>query len=183
MKHTIALVLALSFCVYAVQGATTTGSHAAKKAVDAPASAPCTDGQLAVKAGDEDAAMGGVRSVQYTFTNTSTSACTLNGYPGFQLLNKAGRPIPGRHTVNKAKMFMDSEPNPPKEVTLEPGKTAIFMIYYNNGGAGYTGKPCPTYPKVRVTAPGTKKGVVLKQEIQTCIKVEVSSVRPPAPPE
>ncbi len=181
MKQVITLVLALSFGFYAVQGITRNDGNSTKKAVGRLASAPCSAAQLSVKAGDEDAAMGGQRTVTYTFTNTSTSPCTLNGYPGFELLNKAGRPIPGKHTVNKAKTTVDSDPIPPKEVTLEPGKTATFLIYYNNGGAGYTGKPCPTYPKVRVTAPGTKKGFVLSQDIQTCIKVEVSSVRPPAP--
>lgn len=180
MRQAITLVLALSFCVYVVQGENRQGKNHTGGAAGRQAASQCTRGQLSLKAGDEDAAMGGVRGVTYTFTNSSQSPCTLNGYPKLELLNKAGRAIPGRHTVNKAKMFSDSDPVPPTDVTLEPGKTAIFMIYYNNGGAGYTGKPCPTYPKVRVTAPGTTKGFLLKQEIQTCIKVEVSSIRPPA---
>ena len=181
MKRAITLVLALSFCVYVVQGVNRNSNSTTKKAVGSHATKQCTREQLSLKAGDEDAAMGGVRTVNYTFTNTSSSPCTLNGYPRLELLNKAGRAIPGRHTVNKAKMFTDSDPVPPKEVTLEPGKTAMFLIYYNNGGAGHEGKPCPSYPKVRVTAPGTTKGFVLKQDIQTCIKVEVSSVRAQAP--
>src|SRR4051812_32942163 len=122
MKQAITLVLALSFCAYAVQGVTRTDGNAKKKSVGSQAPAPCTSEQLSVKAGDEDAAMGGVRTVNYTFTNTSQSPCTLNGYPGFVLLNKAGRPVPGKHSVNKAKMVTDSDPVPPKEVTLEPGK-------------------------------------------------------------
>jgi len=181
MKQAITLVLALSFCVYVVQGENAKGKNAVKGAVKAQAAQQCTREQLSLKAGDEDAAMGGVRSVNYTFTNTSSTPCTLKGYPGFLLLNKAGQPVPGKHTVNKAKMFSDSDPVPPTLVTLEAGKTAMFLIYYNNGGAGYTGKPCPTYPKVRVTAPGTTKGFTLKQELQTCIKVEVSSIRASAP--
>jgi hypothetical protein len=179
MKQAITLILALTFCVCAVQGVTLSGDITTKKKGGAKASAQCSSGQLSVKAGDEDAAMGGVRTMTYTFTNTSSSPCTLNGYPVYELLNKAGHPVPGKRAINKAKMMVDTDPVPPKEVTLDAGKTAIFFVYYNNGGAGYLGKPCPTYPKVRITAPGTKKGFVLKADIQTCIRPQVSSVRPP----
>src|SRR3954468_24017252 len=105
MRQAITFILALSFCVYAVQGVNRKGGNETKKTTGSQEAKQCTNGQLSVKAGDEDAAMGGVRTVNYTFTNTSTSPCTLKGYPGLQLLNKAGHAIPGKHTVNKAKMF------------------------------------------------------------------------------
>src|SRR3954451_3692165 len=113
MKQAIILVLALSFCVSIVQGENAKGKNAVKGAPRAQAAQQCTRAQLSLKAGDEDAAMGGVRSVNYTFTNTSSTPCTLKGYPGFVLLNRAGRPVPGKHTVNKAKMFADADPVPP----------------------------------------------------------------------
>src|SRR4051812_40399527 len=127
MKQALTLILAVTFCAYAVQGVNGNGNsdNATKKTGGSRAAAPCSSGQLSVKAGDEDAAMGGLRTVTYTFTNTSSTPCTLDGYPGFELLNKAGRPIPGKHSVNKAKMVTDSDPVPPKEVTLDAGKTAI----------------------------------------------------------
>jgi hypothetical protein len=181
MKKAITLALAVSFCVSVAQGENARGKNTVKGALKAQAASQCTREQLTLKAGDEDAAMGGVRIVNYTFTNKSSTPCTLKGYPALVLLNKAGQPVPGKHTVNKAKMFSDTDPVPPTLVTLEPSKTAMFLIYYNNGGAGYMGKPCPTYPKVRVTAPGTTRGFTLKQELQTCIKVEVSSIRASAP--
>src|SRR5882724_11716585 len=99
MKRALTLILAVAFCAYAVQAITGSGNNTTKKAGGAKAAAQCSSGQLSVKAGDEDAAMGGVRSVTYTFTNTSSTPCTLNGYPGFELLNKAGHPIPGKHAV------------------------------------------------------------------------------------
>lgn len=181
MKQALTLILALSFCVSVALGENARSKNEVNGALKAQAASQCTREQLTLKAGDEDAAMGGVRIVNYTFTNTSSTPCTLKGYPALVLLNKAGKPVPGKHTVNKAKMFSDSGPVPQALVTLEPGKTAMFLIYYNNGGAGYTGKPCPTYPRVKVTAPGTANGFTLKQEIQTCIKVEVSSIRASAP--
>src|SRR5690349_7495846 len=111
MKQALTLILAVTFCAYAVQGITSGSSDkATKKAGGHPAAAQCSGGQLSVKAGDEDAAMGGFRTVTYTFTNTSSTPCTLNGYPAFELLNKAGHPIPGKHSVNKAKMVTDSDP-------------------------------------------------------------------------
>src|SRR5690242_10809785 len=122
MQQAITLVLALSFCVSLALGENAGGKKAVKRALKAQAASQCTREQSSLKAGDEDAAMGGVRGVNYTFTNTSSTPCTLKGYPALVLLNKAGQPVPGKHTVNKAKMFQDTDPVPPTLVTLEPGK-------------------------------------------------------------
>ena len=48
------------------------------------------------------------------------------------------------------------------------------------GGAGRVGKPCPTYPRVRITAPGHRRGLVLREPIQLCGEVEVSPVNLPS---
>jgi hypothetical protein len=68
----------------------------------------------------------------------------------------------------------------PHLVTIEPGKTAAFLVYYNAGGAGHMGKPCPIYRKVRITAPGTKRSFVLREELQLCGGLEVSPVGSPS---
>jgi hypothetical protein len=144
------------------------------------ASARCRGNQLLVRHVSEDTAMGGVRTTGYAFTNTSSSPCTLSGYPRFEVLNKSGRIVRGGRAANGLTMLGDDAKMSPRLVMIEPGKTATFLIYYNAGGAGHIGKPCPIYRKVRITAPGTKRGFVLREELQLCGRLEVSPVGLPS---
>ena len=131
--------------------------------------APCRDGQLSGRKAGEDAAMGGARMAEYAFTNTSNRLCTLKGHPRFEVLNASGRVVRrGRAAEHRADL-----------VAIEPGKAATFSVTYNAGGAGRVGRPCPTYPRVRITAPGHRRGLVLREPIQICGEVEVSPVAPP----
>lgn len=144
------------------------------------AAARCLDNQLSVRHDAEDAAMGGLRSMQYFFTNTSSSPCTLKGYPRFELLNKSGRPARGGRATNGLTRMGDDLKERPQLVTIEPGKTATFWIDYLARGAGSMSKPCPTYRKFRITAPGTKRAFFQRDEIELCSGLEVSPVRAPA---
>jgi len=140
-----------------------------------PQPRPCVREDLRIKEGETDAAMGGVRETPYIFTNVSSSACSLDGYPIVELLNRRGA------VVRRASKQKSDEPA--ATATLAPGKTAEFNLYYNSGGAGHMGKPCPTYPKVRILAPGMTKAFVLRSEIQSCPRTDfqVSSVRSGTP--
>jgi hypothetical protein len=139
------------------------------------ASAVCRDDQLSVRNVGEDAAMGGVRRTDYAFTNTSPSPCTLKGHPRFEVLSRSGQVVRrGRAATG------DTAGNPRDSVMIEPGKTATFYVSYNAGGAGRVGRPCPTYPKVRITAPGNRRGFVLREALQLCGELEVSPVGPPS---
>ena len=140
-------------------------------------SSACRGGQLSVRHVSDDAAMGGLRQIDYAFTNTSSSPCTLSGYPRFELLNRSGQPRRGGRAVNREQLPGMEENQSPQLVTLAPGQTAWFRVHHNSGGAGYVGKPCPTSPKVRITAPGIRRGFILREEIQSCREVEISSVR------
>jgi hypothetical protein len=143
--------------------------------------APCRGADLAVRQVDDDQAMGGVHLATYAFKNTSSTSCTLMGYPRFELLGKSGAVWPGGRAVNSQKLISDETKQPPQLVTIEPGKEVTFRIYFNSGGAGYMGKPCSISHKERITAPGTTRRFVLKDEIQSCIRVSVSAVRSEAP--
>ncbi len=136
--------------------------------------APCPDGQISVRKIDEDAAMGGARTIQYALTNTSARLCTLKGYARFEVLNASGRVV----RRGRAAVGGDAERRPDL-IAIEPGKAATFSVTYNAGGAGRVGKPCPTYPRVRITAPGHRRGLVLREPIQMCGEVAVSPVGPP----
>jgi hypothetical protein len=122
--------------------------------------------------------MGGDRSMDFAFKNTSTSPCTLNGYPRFELLNRSRRPARHGRAVNDAQMLSDDgEAHLPQLVTIMPGKTAWFRFHFREGGAGHVGKPCPTFPIIKITAPGTKRDFILREGIQSCSGVEVSAIR------
>jgi hypothetical protein len=127
--------------------------------------------------------MGGVRSVEYAFKNSSTSPCSMNGYPRFELLTRSGARVGKIRVVNSQQFPGDEEKQLPALVSLEPGKEAWFHIYFNTGGAGYVGKPCPAAARVRITAPGATKGVILRDQIQSCSSVQVSVVQAGPPPE
>ncbi|HEV7843317.1 MAG TPA: DUF4232 domain-containing protein [Pyrinomonadaceae bacterium] len=139
----------------------------------------CYDNQLSVRHVSEDAAMGGVRTIEYAFTNTSQSPCTLNGYPRFEVLDRSGRLARNGRARKGLTMMGDDAKKGSHPVTIEPGKTAMFIVYYNAGGAGYMGKPCPDYRRVRITAPGGRRGHMLRDELQLCSSLEVSPVEPP----
>jgi hypothetical protein len=144
------------------------------------AAAQCLDNQLSLRHDPEDAAMAGLRSMRYFFTNTLSSPCTLKGYPSFELLNKSGRIVRGGRAANGLTLMGDELKEPPQLVTIEPGKTATFWIDYLARGAGAMGKPCPTYRKFRITAPGTKRVFVQRDVIEVCSGLEVSPVRAPS---
>jgi hypothetical protein len=142
--------------------------------------ARCLENQLSVRHVSEDAAMGGVRTIDYIFKNTSSSPCTLSGYPRFEVLNRSGRVVRGGRAARGLTRMGDDARTRPRLVTIEPGKAARFLVYYNAGGAGYMGKPCPIYRQVRITAPGTRRGFVLREELQLCGRLEVSPVGTPS---
>jgi hypothetical protein len=136
------------------------------KSFDIPQSdpQPCARQDLTIKEGETDAAMGGVRRTPYVLTNVSKTPCTLKDYVSLELLNKAG-------TVVKRATKQKSD-DPITAAILLPGKTAWFALNFNVGGAGYMGKPCPTYPQMRITTPGAKRPFILRSGTQTCAKTD-----------
>lgn len=140
---------------------------------DNPVKVVCRADQLSVRRVGEDAAMGGARRIDYAFTNTSSSSCALKGHPVFEVLSRSGR------VVRRARATAgDGAGTAQDAVKLEPSETATFYVSYNAGGAGRVGRPCPTYPKIRIAAPGSRRGFVLNEELRLCGGLEVSPVGP-----
>ncbi len=128
------------------------------------APAPCMANQLSVSRVSDDAGVGN-RAVNFAFTNTSPTPCTLNGYPGFTPLDRRGRPMRGVRVVQSDATYFQPE-QAAQEVTLEPGKTAWFQIAYT--AVQSTPRKCAASAKVRITAPGTKRVFLLREEITPC---------------
>jgi hypothetical protein len=144
----------------------------------------CSDHQLSLRNTGEVVSMGPMRFMEFIFTNTSSSPCTLSGYPRFQFLNKYGRPLPGGLAAN-GETFQSLYSLPPQlvvtMVTIEPGKKAKFLINYLARYDEEREKPCRTYPIARITVPGIKRVFVQrfrKYGIEVCSGLEVSPVFP-----
>lgn len=143
-----------------------------------PVISRCLANQLSVSRVSDDAGVGN-RAVNFAFTNTSPTPCTLSGYPRFVALDRRGRPLRGVRVVQSDSTYFMPE-QPPQEVTLEPGKTAWFQIAYN--GMQDTPRKCPSSAKVKITAPGTTRVFVLREEITPCQhEVSVTPVRSGSP--
>ena len=127
---------------------------------------PCRGEELTVRHVSDDAAMGGHYLIDYALRNTSSSPCTLKGYPRYELLDRSGKVRRRDRAINSQQLPGDEKKEPPQLITLEPGKEAGFRVYYNSGGAGHIGKPCPVSRKIRITAPGTTRHFVRREEIQ-----------------
>ena len=136
----------------------------------------CLDRHLSVRHVEDDAAMGGVRTIDYAFKNISSWPCTLIGYPRFELLDTSGTVRPSGRAIHAGQLPGDEVNQPPKLVMIAAGHEAGFRVYYNSGGAGHVGKPCPVSRRVRITAPGTTRRFVLRERITSCRDVEVSAI-------
>ena len=146
-------------------------------------SVQCRGADLSVRQVSDDAAMGGEHLVLYAWRNNSSTPCTLKGYPRYDLLDKLGAVRPRGRAINSKQLPGDEALLPAELVTIAPGTEAWFRVHYNSGGAGYLGKPCPVSRKVRIVAPGTTRAFVVKEDISSCRKVEVSAVRSGPQPE
>lgn len=138
---------------------------------------PCGNGDLSVRLVTADAAMGGVNLAEYAFKNKSSSSCTLIGYPRFELLDKSGRVRPRGRATNSRQLPGEETKYTPKLVMVLPGGEAGFSVYYNSGGAGYTGRPCPVANKVGITAPGATQRLILREQIRSCRALQVFAIK------
>lgn len=146
------------------------------------APAQCSDKQLSLQNTGEVVSMGSMRFTEFIFTNISSSPCTLSGYPRFQFLIKSGRPAHGGLAAN-GETFQSLYSVPPElrvtTVIIEPGKKAKFVINYLARYDEDREKPCPTYRKAWVTAPGIKRVFVQRfgrYGIEVCSGLKVSPV-------
>jgi hypothetical protein len=148
---------------------------------ESPTPAQCADNQLSLRNLGEVIGMGPMRLTEFVFANTSSSPCTLQGYPRFQFLNKYGRPA--RRGLAANGVTFQSLYSMPEElgtmVTIEPGKKAKFVINYLARYDEEREKPCPMYRRASVTVPGMKRVFVQRfrgSGIEVCSGLEVSPV-------
>jgi hypothetical protein len=177
MRRTVLLLALITASSTAALGQTNAKRAGFVSEVGSAATAPCRGADLSVRKVTSDQAMGGHVLIDYALKNNASAPCTLKGYPRFELLDKSGKVRPHGRATNSQKLPGDDAKQPPQLLTIEPGKEAGFRVYYNSGGAGYIGKPCPVVRKVRITLPGTTRRFVLREQITFCTTLQVSAVR------
>ena len=129
--------------------------------------ASCLRNQLGVRANGINGAAGTIHGA-WVFTNVSTTACGLDGYPDIQLYGRAGRPIP---TTVKQNL-----PPAPSHVKLLPGGSATFYSSYNDVPSGSAA--CPTSAVIQITPPNASASLFIPAQLQACRGVvHVSAVR------
>lgn len=112
------------------------------------------------------------------FTNVSTTACTLYGYPGVAGLDAAGTQIvqAGRTPSGYLGGLWSSPNGPPPTVALAPGQVASALVEGVDNQVG--SMPCVQLSGFLVTAPNTTRSVDLPGDFFECDGLEVHPVVP-----
>lgn len=148
---------------------TTTSPHGSTTTTDAnSAGVPtCLASQLSIEPHQGGGAAGTI-SLTISMRNTSATACTLEGYPGMQLLNSQGTTIPtnvvrGTFTGNAP----SAASQPPSLVTLAPGFSATFWLQYEDVPVGNE-TTCPASTKAQITPPNDTAPALVPLDISPC---------------
>lgn len=129
---------------------------------DISTSSTCQTEQLQPSLASEQGATGQLQMV-VALRNVSTSPCVLSGYPGLQLFDAGGRPLPtrvvhgGTHGAAPA----------PHDVVVQPAGTASFAVAYSHI-PGSTGTSCPTAQRLGITPPGSDGRLPLEETLDPC---------------
>ncbi|MHB8296685.1 MAG: DUF4232 domain-containing protein [Acidimicrobiales bacterium] len=118
----------------------------------------CGPAQLGLARTSFGVAAGSIIDV-FTLTNTSTTSCSLQGYPGVALVDAQGQTVP-------TQLQRISSPAPTK-ISLAPGAHAYFRLQ-SSDGTGFTNPTCPQATQVNVIAPNDYTAISTKTSIAPC---------------
>ncbi len=151
-------------------GSSTTKATTAKGTTSSTAAttvATCQPSQLKLSSQTGNGAAGTITLV-ITMTNTSTTTCSLYGYPGMQLLDAKGTDLPTK-VIRGGVETTPSSPakKPASTVTLAPGKVAAYSLTYSDVPTGNE-TSCPESAKAEVTAPNDTATATMTLAISAC---------------
>jgi hypothetical protein len=122
--------------------------------------------QLKVTVGPSNGAAGTIYNAMM-LTNMSGNTCTLNGYPGMQLLNAQGQNLP-TNVVRGGVNFQDAAANqPPSTVTLASQQAAQYDWTYSDVPVGNQ-QTCPMSSSALVTPPNSFTSTTISLQIPSC---------------
>jgi hypothetical protein len=128
----------------------------------APASTPgsCAGAGLSVTSGPVESGINNMRHVVVTFTNTSSSQCTLVGYPDANLVTAAGGVL----------VHVEKQPALASHLLhLNPGDTATATVQSSALDINGSGNPCPREGTLVVTAPNDSVAHTLPVALPICL--------------
>ncbi len=131
----------------------------------------CQTSQLSVRRVSDQGAMGHI-GVVYAFTNTSSSTCTLYGYPGFAPLDAKGQPLKGIKVTWSERNYMHHAQR--QRLTLTPGAQASFEAVYSHIPSD--NQLCPKSAKVQITPPNTYHHFSFSDRLTPCREIFVTPV-------
>ena len=161
--------------------ASTTSSPSTTAATTAGV-ATCQPSQLAIAIGQSNGAAGTIE-IGITFTNSSSTTCALQGYPGMLLLDASANPLP----TNVVRGGMNFEPaianSAPTQVVIGAGQPAGYTLSYSDVPTGNE-TSCPSSTAARVTPPNDTAYATISLAIAPCSggTIHVSPVYPGAAP-
>ncbi len=123
---------------------------------------PCTGAQIAVSAGQSDAATGHI-GARVIFKNTSASPCVLYGFPGVAGLDAHGKQQVQAKRVTSGYLGTATAGT----VLVAPGATASALVGGVDVPSG-NATSCPTYPALLVTPPGTRTSTKVALQMPGC---------------
>jgi hypothetical protein len=125
-------------------------SHAA---VAGPAVRHCSSSQLRLSYVNTQGATGHLEAT-FALRDASARSCSLQGYPGAQLLDAAGRPLV-THLKRGGGFFPDTLTTP-RRVLLTPGASAQFGLSFADNNEYVHGKPCPAASTLESIPPNAR---------------------------
>ncbi len=145
-------------------GSTTTASTTPTTAAGV---ATCQPGQLTITAGMTNGAAGTIE-MTVTMVNKGPGTCTMNGYPGLQLLDGSGNDLATNVVRGGGPGFLNpAAGQPPALVTLAQGQQASFSLSYEDVPVG-TETSCPMSAKTLVTPPNDTAHAVIAFQADPC---------------
>ena len=151
--------------VVSTTAAKVTTTTAKATTTTAPGPTRCTNSAISVTAGPSSGSAGHANT-PVIFTNTSSSPCTIFGYPGVAALDSAGS--------QTAQATRTGTPQPP-HLLLTPGNTASALVINTNIPSGNE-TSCPSWSGLLVTPPNDTKSTKLILQLPGCSGFTVSAV-------
>ena len=172
-----AVLLVLSSCSIAGSSPSVSVSQARTPTTTASVPTPttgvttCRTTQLTLAYDSEQNGLSNFANL-YRLTNTSQQTCTMDGYPGLQLLDANQQPM--TITVSQQTSAYLYTNQQPQQVTLAPGASGYFMLEWNAGP-----NSCPGATFVVVTPPDNQNNLRLADMVDVCTgSVIVSPIEP-----
>lgn len=126
----------------------------------------CQDGQLAASAQPSAGSMMNQFGQVVVFTNTSSSACSLRGYPGLQLVDGAGRAM--TVPLSRGGGYVFADPDWTTVVLAASGGQASFTFGGEASDMAHGGTPCPQAAGIRVIPPGDRQQLAVAIGVPAC---------------